>query len=144
MQNIIPYSTRKNWRNATILVAEDDDVFRHAFSRILQNWGYRVLAAENGIAAMSVASTFAEPIDVLITDYFMPDFNGSELANRMIVHRPEIKVLYMTAYMTRLVPILSTFEACAGTIFSKPVEPAHIDEVIQALMANRFKATENS
>lgn len=145
MQNIEPYKTRsRGWRSATILVAEDDAIFREIFTRELREQGHTVLAAENATAAMTIANDRTRTIDVLITDYFMPDLNGRELADRMQPLQPGIKVLYMTAYMARLLPFLSDFENCAGTIFAKPIVPQHVDEVIQALLAGNFKSAQKS
>lgn len=150
MQNIRPYRKTSvrikppEWRRASILIAEDDAIYRAVFERELQMLGHNVLSAESGEAALTVAKDFDGPIDVLITDYFMPDFNGRELADKMILVRPSIHVLYMTGYMHRLVPVMSQFENCAGTIFAKPILPKNIEEVIQALLSERFKKSENS
>jgi len=144
MQNIEPYTRNTKRLSATILVAEDDAVFRTVFARELQERGHTVLSAENGAEAMTIANDRTRAIDILITDYFMPDFNGRELADRMLPLQPQIKVLYMTAYMARLVPILSDFENCAGSIFAKPIAPEHLDEVIQAMLAGRFKSAQKS
>jgi len=150
MQNIRPYRKTSvrikppEWRAATILIAEDDAVYRAVFARELQTLGHRVICAENGASALELATKHDGPIEILVTDYFMPDFNGRELADRMVVVRPATRVLYMTGYMHRLVPVMSQFENCAGTIFAKPIVPKNIDEVIQALLDGRFKRPENS
>jgi len=150
MQNVRPYrkkSVRINppeWRSATILVADDDEIYRSIFVRELQGCGYRVLAAESGTDALAIAKNHTDGIEVLVTDYFMPDMNGRELADKMLLVRPATKVLYMTGFLHRLVPIMSQFESVAGTIFAKPIGSKHIDEVIQALLTDRFKNAENS
>lgn len=150
MQNIRPYRKTSvriktpEWRAATILIAEDDDIYRNIFTREIQTLGHRVLTAENGATALTMADKHPERIDILITDYFMPDMNGRELADKMVLIRPATKVLYMTGFMHRLVPIMSQFESVAGTIFAKPIKSKHIDEVIQAVLNERYNTAGNS
>lgn len=128
------------WRSATVLVAEDDEMCRQIVTRALLSRGYRVLSAEHGHAALTIAQVFAGPIDVLVTDFFMPDLNGRELAERLQKMRPDIKVLFMTGYMNRLLHVMSSLEGWSEDILSKPIAPETLDEVIQAALLNKKKA----
>jgi two-component system, cell cycle sensor histidine kinase and response regulator CckA len=82
----------------TILLAEDDELVRNMTRIILSGYGYRVLAAENGAAAISIFESTEEPIHLLLTDVVMPGLSGRELADRLTRLRPETKVLYMSGY----------------------------------------------
>ena len=82
----------------TILLAEDDELVRNMTCIILSDYGYRVLAAENGAAAISIFESTEEPIHLLLTDVVMPGISGRELADRLTRLRPETKVLYMSGY----------------------------------------------
>ncbi len=82
----------------TILLAEDDELVRSMTRIILSDYGYRVLAAENGAAAISIFESTEEPIHLLLTDVVMPGISGRELADRLTRLRPETKVLYMSGY----------------------------------------------
>jgi two-component system cell cycle sensor histidine kinase/response regulator CckA len=82
----------------TILLAEDDEMVRNMTRIILSDYGYRVLAAENGAAAISIFESTEEPIHLLLTDVVMPGISGRELADRLTRLRPETKVLYMSGY----------------------------------------------
>jgi two-component system cell cycle sensor histidine kinase/response regulator CckA len=82
----------------TILLAEDDEPVRDMTRIILSDYGYRVLAAENGAAAIAIFESTEETIDLLLTDVVMPGVSGRELADRLTRLRPETKVLYMSGY----------------------------------------------
>ncbi len=84
--------------NATLLVVEDQaDVRRLALS-ILNHQGYQLLEAENADRALEVSGNHAGVIDLLVTDVVMPGKTGRELAERLIVQRPGIRVLYISGY----------------------------------------------
>jgi CheY-like chemotaxis protein len=82
----------------TILLAEDSTLLRVLTCALLENNGYKVLAAENGMEAVKLAERFDRPIHLLLTDVVMPGMSGRELAGRLAVERPGMRVLYMSGY----------------------------------------------
>jgi CheY-like chemotaxis protein len=82
----------------TIVVVEDEQSVRDLAARILQSKGYRVVTAENGRKALDLIAKYPERIDLLLTDVVMPAMNGRELADRVAILRPGIRVLYMSGY----------------------------------------------
>jgi two-component system cell cycle sensor histidine kinase/response regulator CckA len=82
----------------TILLVEDDEAVRGVIHEVLQSYGYQVLVAAHGDAALSVCERFPKTIDLLLTDVVMPRMSGRELANRLAALRPEMKVLFMSGY----------------------------------------------
>jgi CheY-like chemotaxis protein len=87
----------------TILVVEDDDAVRHFTETILKKSGYNVWSARSGVDAVDYSSKSTEPIDVLITDVVMPGMNGREVARRVLVHHPQIRVLFTSGYTTNAI-----------------------------------------
>jgi PAS domain S-box-containing protein len=82
----------------TILLAEDSAPLRVLTCALLENNGYKVIAAENGIEAVKLAERCDRPIHLLLTDVVMPGMSGRELADRLAVKRPDMRVLYMSGY----------------------------------------------
>lgn len=82
----------------TILVVEDDPSVRGLVQEALRVSGYEVLVARHGIEALLTGAKHLGPIHLLLTDVAMPQMSGPEVAEKLAVVRPEIKVLYMSGY----------------------------------------------
>jgi CheY-like chemotaxis protein len=83
----------------TVLVVEDEQTVRDLAVRILADAGYRVHGAPSPQEAIRIAEETAGPLDLLLTDVVMPGgINGVDLANRLVVTRPRLEVLYMSGY----------------------------------------------
>jgi two-component system, cell cycle sensor histidine kinase and response regulator CckA len=85
-------------RTETILLVEDDASVRDIAQEILQSVGYRVLEAKDGREALFVAEETREPFRLLVTDLVLPDMTGIELAKRMQVLFPDLRVLLTSGY----------------------------------------------
>ncbi|WHZ26651.1 MAG: PAS/PAC sensor hybrid histidine kinase [Nitrospira sp.] len=82
----------------TVLVVEDDPSVRGLVQETLRLSGYEVLVARHGIEALLTGAKHPGPIHLLLTDVAMPQMSGPEVAEKLTVVRPEIKVLYMSGY----------------------------------------------
>jgi len=82
----------------TVLIVEDEDAVRRSAERILRSAGYRVLSADSGEDALSLCQDQGEEVDLLLADVVMPQMSGPELAAQLTLHRPRLKVLYMSGY----------------------------------------------
>lgn len=82
----------------TILLVEDEEAVRTIVSKILQNRGYTVLEAHHGNEALQICERHEGPIHLMVTDVVMPQVSGRELAERLTLLRPEIRVLFMSGY----------------------------------------------
>jgi PAS domain S-box-containing protein len=83
----------------TILLVEDDSALREMAAAMLSRLGYTVLAAADGIEALSLKQQRdTGHIDLLFTDVVMPHMSGKELADRVRALYPHIRVLFTSAY----------------------------------------------
>jgi two-component system cell cycle sensor histidine kinase/response regulator CckA len=82
----------------TILFADDTDIVRELFCEALRRSGYRVLEAEDGAKALSVARRHSGPIDLLITDIMMPHLSGPKLRYALGASLAETSVLFNSGY----------------------------------------------
>ena len=82
----------------TVLVVEDEDGVRELLWKVLTEHGHTVLEARHGRDALSVASGYGHPIQLLVTDVVMPEMGAGQLVDELLAERPELKVLYISGY----------------------------------------------
>jgi CheY-like chemotaxis protein len=82
----------------TLLVVDDTDSLREMMERVLASWGFVVLVARNGAEALQISERHHGSIDLLVSDVVMPGIGGPELAVRLRMRRPTLRVLLMSGY----------------------------------------------
>jgi two-component system, cell cycle response regulator len=109
-----------------ILVAEDDAVSRTILRRAVEKFGHECLVAEDGRAAWEIFRS--EPgVDVIISDWMMPDMDGMELCRlvrsgeRDGPGRGYTYFIFLTALGDRE-HLLKGLEAGADDYISKPLD----------------------
>ncbi len=82
----------------TVLLVEDEPDVQELAEDVLKTWGYTVLKAGDPAEALGLAGRHDGPIHLLMTDLIMPGMDGRELADRLLVDRPAMKLLFMSGY----------------------------------------------
>jgi two-component system, cell cycle sensor histidine kinase and response regulator CckA len=120
----------------TVLLVEDEEEVRSAVGESLQMRGYSVLRARHGREALMICRRHEGPIHLLLTDVVMPQMTGPELAQRISLLRPEIKVLYVSGYTS---DALAQHNMIApGTAFlQKPFTPEALARQVRAVLDSR-------
>ena len=97
--NFVTSQTADRADNAgTVLVVEDESAVRAVVVDALRDCGYRTMEAADGATGLKVLQS-DEDIDILVTDVGLPGgLNGRQLADAARVARPDLKILFMTAY----------------------------------------------
>jgi signal transduction histidine kinase/ActR/RegA family two-component response regulator len=117
----------------TILLVEDEEAVRELARDILQGQGYTVLEARNGGEALLACERHQGPIPLLLTDVVMPQMSGRQLAERLALLRPDMKVLYMSGYTDDAVIRHGVLDA--GIAFlQKPFTPATVTHGVRELL----------
>jgi two-component system cell cycle sensor histidine kinase/response regulator CckA len=88
-------------RPVSVLIVDDDEMVRKFVERVMREAGYQTATASDGPEALEIAAKL-ETFDVLLTDVMMPEMTGDELARRVRLATPAIKVLYLTGFSDRL------------------------------------------
>jgi PAS domain S-box-containing protein len=116
----------------TVLIAEDEEPLRELISAQLRAEGYEVLGAENGEEALAMASRHKGDIQLLLTDVIMPKLRGPELASRLRMRYPGMKVIYMSGYTERALVQDGMLERNT-VLLQKPFTAKKILEVIREM-----------
>jgi PAS domain S-box-containing protein len=85
-----------------ILVVDDEESIRSLLQAILENSGYKVLLAENGLEAVSIFNKTSEEIKLVILDMMMPKMGGKETFLSLKEKKDNIKVIISTGYSKNL------------------------------------------
>jgi CheY-like chemotaxis protein len=86
----------------TVCVVDDDPMMLDVLERILQRENFELLMASGGPEMIQKLADYAGEVDLLVTDYAMPDMQGRELAERVRQRFPAVKVLYQTGFSDML------------------------------------------
>lgn len=79
----------------TILLVDDDPDVRSVTSMMLSSLGYSVVEAENGDEALKKIDS---AIDLVLTDFAMPNMTGAELAEIVKREHPELPIMFITGF----------------------------------------------
>jgi len=119
--------------SGTVLVVEDQEEVRLLTCAILRGLGFEVLEAGDGMEALLLSDEYQRPIRLLLTDVIMPGINGRELAARLALSRPRMKVIYMSGYTDR---IMSEDGVLDGSVayLQKPFTPEMLTQMVQQMV----------
>ncbi len=88
----------------TIVVVEDQRALRRLVCQVLESYGYHVIEADSGAAALARCKEYPGTIDLLLTDLIMPGgMTGRELADVLRTQHPKIRVIFMSGYSAETV-----------------------------------------
>jgi PAS domain S-box-containing protein len=115
----------------TILLAEDEIGIRAMTRAFLENLGYRVLEAPNGMEAVKISREFDGGIDLVVTDLLMPIMRGDAAAASIRQDRPNIKVLYISGSTEDL--------AASAEVLQKPFKFPELGRRVRSVLDSGTK-----
>jgi CheY-like chemotaxis protein len=84
-------------RSLRVLVIDDDPIVGACTVAMIEDLGHVAIEAASAADALEVLSSELE-VDIVITDYAMPEMNGSQLATEIRRIRPHVRVVIATGY----------------------------------------------
>jgi CheY-like chemotaxis protein len=119
--------------SGTVLVVEDEDGVRMLIHAVLKQAGYTVLEARSGAEALLLCEKYNKPIHLVITDVVMPQMGGRELADRLAIAHPEIKLLFMSGYTDNAIVQQGALDADTPFL-QKPFTPAALGGKVRSIL----------
>ena len=89
-------------RQTTILLAEEEELFRIPFLALLQKSGYNTIVAVDGPDALAKAKEYEGEIHLLLSNILMPAMTGIDLASQLLIERPRMQILLMSTTDQRM------------------------------------------
>ena len=83
-----------------VLVIDDEDLVRFTAREILQDNGFEVILAVDGIDGIEKFRQFRDKIDLVILDMIMPRMNGRECYIELLKLNPGLKIIVSTGYIS--------------------------------------------
>ncbi len=118
----------------SVLIAEDDRVFRTLLQTWLERWGYRTILAEDGAAAWRELQVEHHP-RLLLLDWMMPGMDGVEICRRVRALSNELYcyILVVTSKHSKE-DAITALEAGADDYIVKPI---HVHELRARVQVGR-------
>jgi CheY-like chemotaxis protein len=121
-----------------ILLVEDESALRLLAKKILERYGYHVLTANSGVDALKVWATQSNEIKLLLTDMVMPEgMSGSDLAKRLLVDKPGLKVIYSSGYSLELISREGVLREGINFL-PKPYSPERLAGMVRTCLDEAF------
>ena len=105
----------------------DDDIAHRTMLRILLNWNYEIVEADDG--SVAIEKILDDSFDLVIMDIRMPNVSGLEALDAIKTLRPDIPVVMMTAYWSDQI----ADEARKKGAFDYLPKPFDFDELRQTI-----------
>lgn len=99
-----------------ILLVEDEEVVRNLSRSMLEICGYNITEARNGLEALKICDNESCEFDLLMTDVVMPQMGGRELADKLRVKLPHMRILFTSGYTDDVILHHSLIETNANFI----------------------------
>lgn len=131
---------------ATVLVVDDDDTLREAFSLVLEEEGYHVLQAANGEQALAQLNSDSPPMVVLL-DRMMPILSGDHLL-LVLAASPKLGQRHAIALITaagvpKMEAVRTALEKLNVVLFPKPFEITALISLVEQLVERLPETTDD-
>jgi PAS domain S-box-containing protein len=111
-------------RGETVLLVDDEAMIRNLGRVVLEQFGYRVLLAEDGLQALEVYQRHRDEVALVILDLTMPNLSGRETLRRLKRQAPSAKVLLSSGFSAELLDDDDRRRSCG--FVTKPYQPADL------------------
>ena len=126
--------TSQQKKRARLLIVDDEPAARSAMEQLLKAEGYTVDSAEDGLAALAIASE--RPPDAVVTDLDMPRMNGMELLEKLREQDAGLPVIVVTS-LHDMTAAIQAMRAGAEDYLTKPVDFDALSLTIERALEHR-------
>lgn len=113
----------------TVLIVDDEEIVREFVSAVLSD-NYKLLVAASGEEAMQISDEHGGTIHLLLSNVQMKGMNGLELATKLNVKRPAMRVMLMSGFSSGMLVLNEGWH-----FLHKPFMPTQLRDLVSGLIA---------
>lgn len=125
---------------ASILVIDDNEPVRGFLRAVLEGQGHTVTEAGQGRAALD--SLRRSPVDVVLTDIYMPDCDGLEVIMTLRREFPAIRIVAISGGSGDRNLLAAARQLGAHEVLEKPINIEELLKIVGAALKNKADAPE--
>ena len=95
-------NTSRATNEKTVLLIDDEEIVIEICEMMLLRLGHKVFKAHSGSEALNIFEDYKNHIDLVISDMYMPEMNGQEVADKLRKIDHHVKVLLSSGGLTDL------------------------------------------
>lgn len=119
-----------------ILLVEDEELLRVLVERYLENHGFCVFSAGDGVVAVQLYQEYWREIQIVISDIDLPNMNGVELFQRIKAINPEVQAIVASGSLDVQLEH-QLLEAGVKRFLWKPYGPEEILKTIREVLEGK-------
>lgn len=127
-------------KKLSLLIIDDEESQLQSLKSFLSKRDYEVSTAENGELGFDILCS--KLIDVVLTDFRMPNWDGLTVLKKIKEYNPEIDVVVMTAYGS-VEDAVHIMKAGAYDYLTKPIDLDELENLLGRIREKRFLVSEN-
>ncbi len=128
--------------SGSILFVDDEENILKSLTRHLHFSDFRILTALSGSKALDILEK--EEIDIVISDFRMPEMDGIKLLKQVRNKYPEINRIILSGFIDRTIVLESLVSGVASTFLAKPWDDEELEDKIKSLLLLRKKLKEKN
>lgn len=124
----------------SLLIVDDEITQLNMLANYLKKQGFQVFKAANGNDGLAILRQHM--IDIVLTDYRMPEMNGLEFIGEIKHINPEIDIILITAF-GNIEDAVEVMKAGATDYLQKPIDLDYLDIIIRKVLDRKQILSEN-
>lgn len=124
----------------SVLIIDDEEAQLQSLKSFLSKRGFNVYTANNGEDGYKTAGS--NLIDIVLTDFNMPGWDGMQVLRKMKELNPEIDVVLMTAFGT-IESAVNIMKSGAFDYLTKPIDLDELENILEKIKGKKLLVGEN-